>query len=58
MLLFRSLIAFLLLLAAVSLVFHIGTGQLRYRQWAFILLKWSVVAGLLFFAGLAVTRIF
>ncbi|WP_165493136.1 hypothetical protein [Hylemonella gracilis] len=57
MLLFRWAMLLLLLGAAVSFAFYAGTGQSRYRRWGLITLKWTIIAALLFFAVLIVTRI-
>lgn len=57
MLLFRWALLLLLLVAAVCFVFYAGTGQPRYRRWGLITLKWTIIAALLFFAVLIVTRI-
>jgi hypothetical protein len=47
----------LLLGAAVCFAFYAGTGQSRYRRWGLITLKWTIIAALLFFAVMIVTRI-
>ncbi|WP_169728630.1 hypothetical protein [Comamonas composti] len=52
MLLFRWLASLLLLASAVSMVLYLATGKVQYRRWAFIIFKWTVVAGLAFFAVL------
>ena len=57
MLLFRWLVLFLLLASAISFAFFIGTGQARYRQWGLVILKWTVLAGLAFFAVLILERL-
>jgi hypothetical protein len=57
MLLFRWALLLLLLVAAVCFAFYAGTGQPRYRRWGLITLKWTIIAALLFFAVLIVTRI-
>jgi hypothetical protein len=49
---------FLLLGGSVlCFAFYIGTGQLRFRQWGLLILKWTVVAALVFFGGLILSRI-
>lgn len=53
---FRWVFMLLVLLAALSFCFYLGTGQRRYRQWSLLLIKWTVVAGLAFFAVLFVGR--
>ncbi|MFC4622836.1 hypothetical protein ACFO3A_11490 [Comamonas nitrativorans] len=57
MLIFRWLVLFLLLGAALSLAFYLGTGRARYKRWALLILKWSVIAGVTFFAVLMLGRI-
>lgn len=57
MLIFRWLVLFLLLGAALSLVFYLGTGRAHYKRWALLILKWSVLAGITFFAVLMLGRI-
>lgn len=57
MLLFRWLIFLLLIGAAVCFVFYIGTGQMRYRRWGLITLKWTLIAAFGFFAVLILQRI-
>ena len=56
MLLFRWIFMLLVLMAALSFCFYLGTGQRRYRRWSLLLIKWTVVAGLAFFAVLFVGR--
>lgn len=50
MLIFRWLVFLLLLASAVSFVFYLGTGKLHYRRWGLVVLKWTVIAALAFFA--------
>ncbi|MCZ8253563.1 MAG: hypothetical protein O9318_13925 [Hylemonella sp.] len=57
MLLFRWLIFLLLIGAAVCFVFYLGTGQMRYRRWGLITLKWTLIAAFGFFAVLILQRI-
>lgn len=57
MLIFRWIATLLLLMAAVSFAFYVGTGQARYRRWGLIILKWTVIAGFVFFAVLILGRI-
>ncbi|WP_198674706.1 hypothetical protein [Rhodoferax ferrireducens] len=57
MLLFRWLILLLLLGAVVSFVFYAATGQLRYRRYGLLTLKWALIAGFGFFAVLILERI-
>jgi hypothetical protein len=57
MLIFRWLAMLLLLAAAVSFAFYAGTGQIRYRRFGLLILKWTVVAALFFFAVLFIGRL-
>ena len=57
MLIFRWLAMLLLLAAAVSFAFYAGTGQVRYRRFGLLILKWTVIAGVTFFAVLFFGRI-
>jgi hypothetical protein len=57
MLLFRGAIFFLLLLAGVCFAFYAATSQERYRRWGLVILKWTVLAALGFFAVLLLERL-
>ncbi|MEO6017380.1 MAG: hypothetical protein ABIP46_08990 [Polaromonas sp.] len=57
MLLFRWLILLFLLGAVVSFIFYAGTGEARFRRYGLIILKWTLIAGLGFFAVLILERI-
>lgn len=57
MLLFRWLILLLLIGAAVSFAFYVGTGQPRYKHWGLLTLKWTLMAAAGFFAVLILERI-
>ncbi|MCE2877891.1 MAG: hypothetical protein LW719_00335 [Comamonadaceae bacterium] len=57
MLLFRWLIFLLLLAAGVCFATYLGTGQPHYRRWGLIILKWTLIAGLGFFAVLILERV-
>ena len=57
MLLFRWLILLFLLGAVVSFIFYAGTGQARFRRYGLIILKWTLIAGLGFFAVLILERV-
>ena len=52
----RGLIYFLLLTACVCFALYAATGDLRYKRWGLITLKWTVLAGLGFFGVLIVER--
>jgi hypothetical protein len=57
MLIFRTLMFLLLGSSVLCFAFYIGTGQARFRHWGLVILKWTVVAGLVFFGGLILSRI-
>ncbi|MDO9253422.1 MULTISPECIES: hypothetical protein [Comamonadaceae] len=57
MLLFRWTLFMLLLAAGVSFAFYIGTGQVRFRQYGIVILKWTVIAALGFFGVLVLERL-
>lgn len=57
MLLFRWLLLLLLIGAAVSFAFYVGTGQPRYKRWGLLTLKWTLIAAGGFFAVLILERI-
>ena len=57
MLLLRWLILLLLIGAAVCFAFYAGTGQVRYRRWGLVTLKWTLIAAFSFFAVLILQRI-
>ncbi|WP_192882349.1 hypothetical protein [Paracidovorax avenae] len=56
MLLFRGLFFFLLLLAVVSFVSYVATGQPRYKRFGIVIVKWTVLSAFAFFAVLALER--
>ena len=53
----RAVVLLLLLAAAVLFAFYAATGQVRYRRYGLVIVKWTVIAGLAFFAVLFVIRI-
>lgn len=57
MLLFRWAVLLLLIAAGVCFALYIGTGQARYRTWGLVILKWTVLAALGFFAVLVLERL-
>lgn len=56
MLLFRWAILLLLLVAGVSFAVYAGTGQLKYKRFGWIVLKWTLLAAFGFFAVLIAER--
>ncbi len=57
MLLFRWLIMLLLIGSVVSFAFYAGTGQVRFKNWGLIILKWTLIAAFGFFAVLVLERL-
>ena len=57
MLLFRWAMLMLLLAAAVCFAFYAGTGEIRYRRYGLVTLKWTLIAAFAFFAVLILERI-
>ena len=57
MLIFRWAMMLLLLAAAASFVFYVGTGQPRYKSFGLRLLKWTLIAAFGFFAVLILERL-
>lgn len=57
MLLFRWTILMLLLAALAAFVLYVGTGQVRYRNWGWKVLKWTLLAAFGFFAVLILERV-
>ena len=57
MLIFRWIILLLLVFGLVCMAMFIGTGQMRYRMLGIRIIKWTVVAGLGFFAVLILERL-
>lgn len=54
---FRAAVFLLLVAAAVLLGLYLYTGDRRYRAWGVATLKWTVIAGLGFFAVLILERL-
>jgi len=57
MLVFRWAILLLLLAAGVSFAFCAGTGQLRFKRFGLVVLKWTLLAGFGFFLVLILERL-
>ena len=56
MLIFRWLVFLLLIAGLLCFAMYIGTGQTRWRQIGIRIVKWTIVAGLGFFAVLLLER--
>ena len=57
MLIFRWIVLLLLVAGGLCFALFVGTGQARYRVIGVRLVKWTVVAGLGFFAVLILERL-
>lgn len=57
MLIFRTIVLLLLVAGLLCFAMYIGTGQQRYRVLGVRVVKWTVVAGLGFFAVLILERL-
>lgn len=57
MMIFRVLVLVLMAAAAGLFVAFAVTGRPRYKQQGLLLLKWTIIAALGFFAGMAVERL-
>ena len=56
MLIFRWIVLLLLAAGALSFAMYLGTGQARWRRLGIVIVKWTVIAGLVFFAVLVLER--
>jgi hypothetical protein len=57
MLLFRWMLLLALLTALVCFMFYAGTGQLRFRRYGWVVLKWALIAAFGFFGVLILERV-
>ena len=57
MLILRWVVLLLLVAGLLSLAMFVGTGQARYRVLGVRIVKWTIVAGLGFFAVLILERL-
>lgn len=57
MVIFRLVFGLLLLAALLCFALYIGTGDRVWRQRGLVVLKWTVLAGLGFFAVIALERL-
>jgi hypothetical protein len=56
MLIFRWIVLLLLVAGALSLAMYVGTGEARWRNLGIRIIKWTIIAGLAFFAVLVLER--
>lgn len=57
MLLFRLVFGGLLLAGLLCLAMYVATSDRRWRQRGIVIVKWTVIAGLGFFAVIALERL-
>ena len=57
MVIFRLVFGLLLLAGILCFAMYIGTGQAVWRQRGLVIIKWTVLAGLGFFAVLVLERL-
>ncbi|MDC8771945.1 hypothetical protein [Roseateles albus] len=57
MLIFRLVVGLLLFAGVLCFALYIGTGQVVWRRRGVIVIKWTVLAGLGFFAVLILERL-
>ena len=57
MLFFRWVVGLPLVAGLVCFAMYIATGEQRYRRLGILLVKWTVIAGLGFFAVLILERV-
>ncbi|HXD06549.1 MAG TPA: hypothetical protein VN680_10895 [Burkholderiaceae bacterium] len=57
MLVFRWIVTLLLVAGALCFAMYVGTGQVLWRRRGLLIVKWTVFAGLGFFAVLLLERL-
>ncbi len=57
MLIIRWIVLLLLVAGLVCFAMYLGTGQQRFRMIGILIVKWTVIAGLGFFAVLILQRL-
>ncbi len=57
MFVFRTVLFLLLVAGLLCFAMYIGTGQPRWRQLGLIIVKWTIIAALGFFAVLILERL-
>jgi hypothetical protein len=57
MLFFRLVVGLLLLAGVLCFAMYIGTGQVAWRRRGLVIVKWTVLAALAFFAALILERL-
>ena len=54
----RFALLLFLVVAGISFALYAGTGEVRYKRFGVIVLKWSLIAALGFFMVLFLERVF
>jgi hypothetical protein len=57
MMIFRVLVFLLMVAGLLSFGLYLATGQVAWRRRAIVVIKWTVIAGLAFFAVLLLERL-
>jgi hypothetical protein len=57
MLIFRTLVLLLMVAGLLCVGLYMATGQIVWRRRGLVVIKWTVIAGLAFFAVLLLERI-
>lgn len=57
MLLLRLVFGLLMVAGVVCFAMYVATGAPRWRQWGFLVIKWTFIAALGFFAVLILERL-
>ncbi|UUX95643.1 hypothetical protein [Aquabacterium sp. J223] len=57
MLIFRLVFGLLLVAGLLCFAAYVATGDVRWRRWGLVIVKWTVVAGLGFFAVIVLERL-
>ncbi len=57
MLIFRLVFGLLLVCGLLCFAFYVGTGQAVWRQRGIVIVKWTIIAALGFFAVLILERV-
>ncbi len=57
MLLLRWAVLLFLVSAGVCFAFYAGTGQVRFKRYGLVILKWTLIAAFAFFAVLILERL-
>ena len=53
----RGVVLLLLVAAGISFALYMGTGNVKYRRFGLVVLKWTLLAVFLFFLALFLQRL-